>query len=88
MFTLYPQASYSYQVRSQLPNLKYIIQWSGTEPTQEQEEEGIFSWDGFLRVGKPVKPQLVEGIITKQKPEQCCSLLYTSGIIHTQNIPH
>lgn len=63
------------KVRSQLPLVRAIVQWSGEVPKQD----GVYSWDEFIKLGATVTTEAVNERIDAQKPEQCATLIYTSG---------
>ena len=71
-------------VRDELPQLKAIIQYSGTphNPKQEESEKLVYSWQEFLDLGTSA-PQSSKSELTKRlkriSVNQCCALIYTSG---------
>lgn len=42
-------------------------------------EEGVYSWESFIRLGDSVSDEVVNERIDNQKPEHCATLIYTSG---------
>ncbi|KAI6654315.1 Long-chain-fatty-acid--CoA ligase [Oopsacas minuta] len=56
-----------------------FVQYSPVPVEQSQRERGVISWEEFLQLGKDVKTEDVEAIISTQKPGQCTNLVYTSG---------
>ncbi|KAI6654317.1 Long-chain-fatty-acid--CoA ligase [Oopsacas minuta] len=56
-----------------------FVQYSPVPVEQSQRERGVISWEEFLQLGKDVKTEDVEAIISTQKPGQCSVLVYTSG---------
>lgn len=66
------------EVKSQLPHLKAIVQYTGTVDAREREQ-GVLSWDEFMRVGADMPDYELGWRITPQKANHCCTLIYTSG---------
>jgi len=62
--------------RDRLPNLKAIVQWSGTP---KANVPGLISWAEFMRLGESESDALLQQRISQQKPGHCCTLIYTSG---------
>lgn len=62
------------KIRSQLPNVKAIIQYSG-EPTAPN----VLSWSDLMEIGKSVPEEVLERRIKGLAVNQCCTLIYTSG---------
>lgn len=65
------------KIRDQLPNLKYIVQWTG-----KAEHEGVMDWTTFLSYADEEDEKyktVVEERISNLSPSECCSLIYTSG---------
>ena len=48
-------------------------------PEKERLDNRFFTWNEFLAVGKEVKTELIDAKMRKQKPGNCCALVYTSG---------
>lgn len=65
------------QVRSQLPQLKAIVQYIGKPSVQDPT---IYSWEDFLKIGQDKETDtILEARMADQKPGHCCTLIYTSG---------
>jgi len=68
--------------KSELPNLKYIVQWGGTI---KPGVEGLMSWASFMQLGSTQQRdsellgRKLQDRIAQQKPGNCCTLIYTSG---------
>jgi len=62
--------------RDRLPNLKAIVQFSGTPRTGVP---GLMSWAEFMRLGESESDTLLQQRIAQQKPGHCATLIYTSG---------
>jgi len=61
-------------VKSKLPNLLSIVQYTG-EPT----EPGVLSWSQLMDIGKKESDQELNMRLSKLAPNLCCHLVYTSG---------
>uniref|UniRef100_T1IGS3 long-chain-fatty-acid--CoA ligase n=1 Tax=Strigamia maritima TaxID=126957 RepID=T1IGS3_STRMM len=61
-------------IRSMLPNLKTIIQYSG-KPTQYD----ILSWENLMLIGKSVPDEILDRRIRSLAINQCCAVIYTSA---------
>jgi len=72
-------------VKSQLPELRAIIQWSGKLPTEDQGIP-IYGWNDFLKLGEKVPQEDLQKRMDELSPSRCCTLIYTSGTTGTQNI--
>ena len=71
-------------VRNELPQLKAIIQYSGTphNPKQNESEKLVYSWQEFLDLGTSAPQSSKSELINRLKRisvNQCCALIYTSG---------
>lgn len=49
-------SSISQQVRDRLPHLKMIVQYSPEPVDQEQQDQGVVSWEEFIKIGKVSLP--------------------------------
>lgn len=69
------------QVRDRLPNLKTIVQYKGTPPSDGPAAD-VLSWNGLMAYGEE-KDEEVEDELSKRISAQCAnhcsSLIYTSG---------
>eukprot|EP01118_Nematostelium_gracile_P005033 TRINITY_DN1602_c0_g1_i1.p1 TRINITY_DN1602_c0_g1~~TRINITY_DN1602_c0_g1_i1.p1 ORF type:complete len:652 (+),score=230.05 TRINITY_DN1602_c0_g1_i1:66-2021(+) len=63
------------QIKSNLPHLKKVVQWSG----EVVENETVLSWETFMSIGKDIPDAALNERIDNQRPENCCTLIYTSG---------
>lgn len=62
------------KVRSELPHLKAIVQYSG-----EPSSPDVFSWNDLLEIGRSVPDEVLDRRIKGLSVNQCCTLVYTSG---------
>lgn len=62
------------QVKSDLPDLKAIIQYIG-----KPSAEGVLSWQDLLDIGKKEKDDELNVRLKQVAINQCCHLVYTSG---------
>ncbi|KAG5887359.1 hypothetical protein JTB14_018374 [Gonioctena quinquepunctata] len=63
-------------VRSRLPKLKTIVQYSG-EPTHPD----VLSWNRLMEIGSQQTDDLLEDALRHIGVNQCCTLVYTSGTV-------
>ncbi|XP_065906709.1 long-chain-fatty-acid--CoA ligase ACSBG2-like isoform X2 [Dysidea avara] len=68
------------QVRSRLPKLKAIIQCKGE---LDKVYPDVFTWTKFLEVSKDMEDSVIDDIISKQQPNQCAMVVYSSGTTGT-----
>ena len=61
-------------IRKDLPKLKAIVMMSGSD-----DDEGIYSWDELLEIGRGEDDAPLQARMDAQKPEDLCTLIYTSG---------
>ncbi|XP_018019281.1 long-chain-fatty-acid--CoA ligase ACSBG2 [Hyalella azteca] len=61
-------------IKQQLPELKALIQWSGT-PTAP----GALSWQELLQLGYDEPEEPLQERLKRMAVNQCCTLIYTSG---------
>ena len=61
-------------VKSELPNLKAIVQYMGTPRT-----EGVLSWRELLQIGSKETDDKLEERLKRIAINQCCGLIFTSG---------
>ncbi|XP_065908687.1 long-chain-fatty-acid--CoA ligase ACSBG2-like isoform X2 [Dysidea avara] len=64
------------KIRDKLPHLKAIVQYKG-EVIEDYPD--IYNWTQFLALGKDTENSVIDDIISKQQPNQCAMLVYTSG---------
>eukprot|EP00118_Oscarella_pearsei_P020248 m.218798 g.218798 ORF g.218798 m.218798 type:complete len:716 (+) comp39907_c0_seq2:52-2199(+) len=64
-------------LRPKLPHLKAIIQFTGE--LSEKPDDSVMNWKELLECGKDVSDDDLQKRIDAQKPNNCCSLVYTSG---------
>ncbi|XP_014480935.1 PREDICTED: very long-chain-fatty-acid--CoA ligase bubblegum [Dinoponera quadriceps] len=64
------------KIKSNLPNLKAIIQYEGT-PT----EKDILSWDELLEIGRKESDEKLLSVLKTIGVNECCILVYTSGTV-------
>eukprot|EP01113_Clastostelium_recurvatum_P049446 TRINITY_DN915_c0_g1_i3.p1 TRINITY_DN915_c0_g1~~TRINITY_DN915_c0_g1_i3.p1 ORF type:complete len:662 (+),score=269.99 TRINITY_DN915_c0_g1_i3:30-2015(+) len=63
-------------VRSRLPELKAIVQYTGQVA---EGLEGVYNWQQFLQFGNSVPLEQVEERAKRVHPGHCSTLVYTSG---------
>jgi long-chain-fatty-acid--CoA ligase ACSBG len=68
------------KIRDELPELKAIVQYKGE---LSQEYPNVYTWEQFMELGKDMDSSVVDDIVKTQKPNQCASLVYTSGTTGT-----
>jgi len=61
-------------IRTQLPNLRAIVQMHGTPDGNDAK-----SWQQMLDAGNAVTDAQLDARIAAQKPDDVCTLIYTSG---------
>ena len=75
-------------VKNELPQLKAIVQYTGTPYVKHQEEHSeklVYSWQEFLDIGssnnkeEPTLRKELDDRLSKIAVNQCCALIYTSG---------
>uniref|UniRef100_A0A8C3R7I1 long-chain-fatty-acid--CoA ligase n=1 Tax=Cyanoderma ruficeps TaxID=181631 RepID=A0A8C3R7I1_9PASS len=64
------------EIEDRLPHLKGIVQY-GEEI--KEKRPNLYSWKEFMELGRDVPDSRLRGIVESQKPNQCCTLIYTSG---------
>lgn len=64
------------QIQDQLPHLKAIIQY---KDALKEKRPNLYSWAEFMELGREVPDAQLDDIIATQKPNQCCTLIFTSG---------
>lgn len=61
-------------IRSRLPHLKAIIQYSGVP-----EHDDVLSWEQLMNLGKEQTDEELENVLKTIAINQCCTFVYTSG---------
>ncbi|XP_067841253.1 long-chain-fatty-acid--CoA ligase ACSBG2-like isoform X2 [Heptranchias perlo] len=64
------------EIRSQLPQLKAIVQY---KDELEEQHPDLYSWTQFMELGNSITDAELDEIIDSQKVNHCCMLIYTSG---------
>uniref|UniRef100_UPI00398E6EAA LOW QUALITY PROTEIN: long-chain-fatty-acid--CoA ligase ACSBG2-like n=1 Tax=Pristiophorus japonicus TaxID=55135 RepID=UPI00398E6EAA len=64
------------EIRSQLPQLKAIVQYKDELKDQDTD---IYSWKQFMELGNNITDADLDAIVNSQTANQCCLLIYTSG---------
>ncbi|XP_068165644.1 long-chain-fatty-acid--CoA ligase ACSBG2-like [Antennarius striatus] len=64
------------EVEDQLPHLKAIIQY---KDVPKEKRPNLYSWAEFMKLGRDEPEEPLDAVISSQKPNQCCMLIYTSG---------
>lgn len=62
-------------------SVKCFVVWSKLQNPDIKNQMGVpvYSWDEFIAQGKSVEAAAIDQRISQQKPDQVCSLIYTSG---------
>ena len=55
--------------------MQAIVQWSGN-PTVD----GVLSWQQLITLGKNESDEALDARLKLQAVNQCCTLIYTSGV--------
>ncbi|XP_076262277.1 long-chain-fatty-acid--CoA ligase ACSBG2-like isoform X2 [Rhynchophorus ferrugineus] len=63
-------------VRSSLPKLKAIIQYTG-----EPKHSDVLSWKQLIDIGKSLPDDLVDERLRRIAINECCTLVFTSGTV-------
>eukprot|EP01135_Chromosphaera_perkinsii_P003653 Nk52_evm32s250 gene=Nk52_evmTU32s250 len=63
-------------IRSRLPHLKAIVQYTGE---LKKKEKDVYSWKEFIALGEKENDKEFDKRVAALKPNQCCALIYTSG---------
>ncbi len=61
-------------IRDRLPRLKSIVLMNGSS-----DVGGVYGWDEFMELGRRVPDEELSRRIEAQRPEDVCTLVYTSG---------
>lgn len=61
------------QIRDRLPDLKAIVLMNGRDPDAK-----IYSWEDLPKLAEKVPDAELEKRIQVQKPDDCCTLIYTA----------
>ena len=61
-------------IKDSLPELKQIVQYSGTPSAPD-----VLSWDDLMDLGDKESDDLLDERISNLAPNLCCHLVYTSG---------
>ena len=62
------------QIRDQLPDLQALVLMYG-----DDSDEGVYSWQEFLALGKDLSDDELQKRIDAQDPDDVCTYIYTSG---------
>ncbi|XP_062966043.1 long-chain-fatty-acid--CoA ligase ACSBG2-like [Cynocephalus volans] len=62
------------QIQGSLKHLKAIIQYKEVIRT---EQKNLYSWREFLDLAKGISDDKLDQVIDSQKPNQCCTLVYS-----------
>lgn len=62
------------EVRSRLPHLKAVVQYSGTPKV-----DGVLSWSQLMFLGSQQDDSILDDRLKRISVNQCCTLIYTSG---------
>lgn len=61
--------------RAALPHLRTVVCWG--QPCQG--EPGVTSWQEFMASGQHIDSRTLDARVAEQRPEHCCTLIFTSG---------
>ncbi|XP_046299718.1 long-chain-fatty-acid--CoA ligase ACSBG2 [Marmota monax] len=64
------------QIQSYLKHLKGIVQY---KDELQVEQENLYSWKEFLNLAGDISDEKLDRVIDSQKPNQCCTLVYSMG---------
>ncbi|XP_033615494.1 long-chain-fatty-acid--CoA ligase ACSBG2-like [Fukomys damarensis] len=64
------------QIQGSLKHLKAIVQYEDAIQTARPD---LYSWQSFLDLGSDVSDEALDHIMDSQKPNQCCTLVYSVG---------
>ncbi|KAL3062561.1 hypothetical protein OYC64_002381 [Pagothenia borchgrevinki] len=64
------------QVKDQLPHLKAIVQYKGE---LKQKAPFLYTWAEFMKQGEDVPDEQLDAVIDSLRPNECCTLIFTSG---------
>jgi len=67
------------QIRKELPHDLLIVLMNETSRGSSKIEQNIYKWQEFIELGNEVDDESVEDRISKQRPNECCQLVFTSG---------
>ncbi|XP_005405787.1 PREDICTED: long-chain-fatty-acid--CoA ligase ACSBG2-like isoform X2 [Chinchilla lanigera] len=62
------------QIQSSLKHLKAIVQY---EDDIQTAQPNLYSWQRFLDLGGDISDETLDHIIDSQKPNQCCTFVYS-----------
>ncbi len=62
------------KIKDQLPELKAIVLMNGSDP-----DDMVHAWNELPKLAEKISEQELEDRIKAQKPDDCCTLIYTSG---------
>ncbi|XP_029766605.1 long-chain-fatty-acid--CoA ligase ACSBG1 [Terrapene carolina triunguis] len=64
------------QIWSRLPCLKAVVLYNDSLP---ERHPNLYTMEEFMELGNEIPDATLNDIISSQKPNQCCVLVYTSG---------
>ncbi|KAK9522258.1 hypothetical protein VZT92_018735 [Zoarces viviparus] len=64
------------QVKDHLPHLKAIVQYKGE---LQQKAPFLYTWAEFMKLGEDVPDEQLNAVIDSLRPNECCTLIFTSG---------
>jgi len=67
------------EIHAELPDIKCIVVWDGSEIDAEKFKLKVYSYDDFIQVGSSISDDEVISRFDKIKPGHCAGLIYTSG---------
>ncbi|XP_046857270.1 long-chain-fatty-acid--CoA ligase ACSBG2-like [Xenia sp. Carnegie-2017] len=69
------------KIWDQLPDLKAVIQYLGE--VEDKSNPNVYTWEDFMKLGEACDDTELDARITALKPNECCTLVYTSGTTGT-----
>jgi len=63
----------------QMPQVKAIVVYGEAKLPADMQDKRFHLWADFIKLGKDVKDEVIFAKMQKQKPGNCCTLVYTSG---------
>jgi long-chain-fatty-acid--CoA ligase ACSBG len=69
-----------HSILDKLPTVKAIVAWGNFAiPDDISKDSRVFSFKAFLELGKKIKDEVIDQVMSHIKPGQCACLIYTSG---------
>ena len=62
-----------------MPKVKAFVVWGEKSLPSECQGDRFYLWKDFLNLGTHIPDSNINERMTKQRPGECCCLVYTSG---------